>query len=63
MSTVFCSERNCVYQKDGLCELNTVRARPEHLLAVSSSVPPTSSCLYFRPRDAKFKPKNEVQNR
>ncbi len=40
MSTVFCSERDCIYQKDGLCNLNTVTAK-------AGTSTPSSSCLYF----------------
>lgn len=58
MSTIHCSEQECIYQKDGVCYLNTVTAKTQRH--------PSSSCLYFcaadRENDAVLNLKNASQN-
>ena len=46
MSTIYCSDSQCIYQKDGVCELNTIAITP---LTNKTN----SSCLYFKEKNIK----------
>lgn len=54
MSTIFCSEISCVYQKDGRCNLNAIR---DHTV----QRPNISGCFYFRNKSEVLS-KSEGQN-
>ncbi len=53
MSTILCDEQTCVYQKDGICNLDSVNTQ---------KIPKNpSSCVYFSSA-ADVSLKNEAQN-
>ncbi len=55
MSTVFCSEKGCAYQKDGRCNLNAIKTQ-------TVKHPNPSGCFYFRNKDTNYLLGNEAQN-
>ena len=44
MSTVFCSEKGCAYQKDGRCNLNAIKTQ-------TVKHPHPSGCFYYRNKE------------
>ncbi len=53
MSTIHCTERNCFYQKDGTCFLNTITPT---VVKDYGRV-----CIYFRDKNQEVKQENEEQ--
>ena len=54
MSTILCTEKKCIYQKDGICNLDTITMQiiPEQ----------SSACIYYRDDYTITDSKNEEKN-
>lgn len=53
MSTISCGEQQCIYQKDGICNLDSIKSQ--------KISPDFSKCVYFISKKD-VNPNNEQQN-